>query len=132
MTVLHKEPNYYAIWGWLLVLTIAELGTTKLPIGRPSIAVLLVGEAITKALLVAMFFMHLRFEKMTLAMIAATPLILCAFLALMLLPDSKHDAGAVMPAAPAGAAAPAEGGDGESGGGAEAPPAEKTETPPPS
>ena len=34
MTVLHKEPNYYAIWGWLLVLTIAELATTKLPIGR--------------------------------------------------------------------------------------------------
>jgi hypothetical protein len=105
-----------------------------------------VGEAITKALLVAMFFMHLRFEKMTLALIATTPLILCAFLAMMLLPDSKHDAGAVMPAAPAGAAAPAEAGGGEGAGGTDAgatsaggtsagdtetPPTGKTETPPP-
>ena len=89
MTAAHKEPNYYAIWGWLLLLTVLELGTTQLPIPRLSIAVLLVGEAVTKAALVAMYFMHLKFERRILAMIAATPLVLCVFLAMMLLPDSK-------------------------------------------
>ena len=89
MTAIHKEPNYYAIWGWLLLLTIVELGTTQLPIAKLSIAVLLVGEAITKAILVAMYFMHLKFEKKILAMIAVSPLVLCVFLAVMLLPDSK-------------------------------------------
>ena len=108
MTATHKEPNYYAIWGWLLVLTIVELATTQLPIGRLSIAVLLVGEAVTKALLVAMYFMHLKFERRTLAMIAASPLVLCVFLALMLLPDSTGGTHTSAPP-PAGAesAAPA-------------------------
>jgi len=34
-----------------------------------------------------MFFMHLKFEKATLALIAATPLILCTLLVFALLPD---------------------------------------------
>ena len=37
--------------------------------------------------LVGMYFMHLKFERLTLGMIALTPLILCVFLILMLLPD---------------------------------------------
>ena len=108
MTATHKDPNYIAIWGWLLLLTLIELGTTQLPIGRLSIAVLLVGEALTKALLVAMYFMHLKFEKKTLAIIATCPLILCVFLSLMLLPDSSGAMDSVVPVTPAGqTAAPA-------------------------
>ena len=53
------------------------------------IAVLLVGMALTKASLVALYFMHLKFERRVLTMIAFTPLLLCVFLALMLMPDSK-------------------------------------------
>ena len=101
MSATHKEPNYYAVWGWLLLLTLIELGTTRLPIGRLSIAVLLVGEALTKAILVAMYFMHLKFEKRTMAMIAACPLVLCVFLALMLLPDSSGAMDSVVPTQPA-------------------------------
>jgi cytochrome c oxidase subunit 4 len=119
----HKEPNYIAIWGWLLLLTITEVATTRLPIPRLTMAILLVGQAMTKALLVAMYFMHLKYEKKVLGMIAFTPLLLCVFLSVMLLPDSKHDPNAVQQAPPA-AAAPAEGG--EHG---EAPPAE-TPAPP--
>ena len=106
----HKEPNYIAIWGWLLLLTITEVGTTFLPIPRLTMAILLVGQACTKALLVAMYFMHLKFEKRMLGAIAFTPLILCVFLSVMLLPDSKHDPNAVGSAPPA-SAAPAEGGE---------------------
>jgi cytochrome c oxidase subunit IV len=49
--------------------------------------VLLVGMAFTKAAMVALYFMHLKYERSTLMLIALTPLILCVFLALMLLPD---------------------------------------------
>jgi cytochrome c oxidase subunit IV len=46
-----------------------------------------VGIALTKAALVALYFMHLRFERVTLLVIAFTPMLICGFLVFMLLPD---------------------------------------------
>jgi cytochrome c oxidase subunit IV len=34
-----------------------------------------------------MYFMHLRFERLTLGVIAFTPLVICVFLVFMLTPD---------------------------------------------
>jgi caa(3)-type oxidase subunit IV len=48
---------------------------------------LLVIFAVWKASLVAMHFMHLKFEKRTLAVVALAPFVLCVFLILMLMPD---------------------------------------------
>ena len=48
---------------------------------------LLVILAVWKAALVAMHFMHLKFEKKTLSIVAIIPFVLCVFLILMLLPD---------------------------------------------
>ncbi len=83
----HAEPNYISIFWCLLALTILEIAVIYTPIARLAIIILLVGFALAKAALVAMYFMHLRFERITLAMIAVTPLIICLFLILMLLPD---------------------------------------------
>ena len=44
--------------------------------------------AITKAALVAMYFMHLRFEKRTLAIIAVTPPVLLAMFVVIVYPDA--------------------------------------------
>ena len=85
----HKEPNYIAVFWWLGILTVAEIACTFLPIARVLIAILLVGLALTKAALVALFFMHLRFERTTLGIIAVTPLFLCVLLVLALLPDNS-------------------------------------------
>ena len=88
----HAHPNYWAIWGWLAIMTVAEIGVAVVPVGPayPYAAkvLLLVGLALSKAALVALYFMHLRFEKRTLGLIAVTPLFLCVFLLFMLLPDS--------------------------------------------
>jgi caa(3)-type oxidase subunit IV len=88
----HAHPNYWAIWGWLLVLTIAEVIAAVIRVGpgypQPAKVSLLVSMALTKAALVALYFMHLRFEKRTLGLIALTPLFLCVFLLFMLLPDT--------------------------------------------
>ena len=87
MADTHAEPNYIAIFWWLLALTILEIAVIYMPIARFIIVILLVGFALSKAALVAMYFMHLRFERLTLGVIAITPLILCVFLILMLIPD---------------------------------------------
>ncbi len=86
-TTAHAEPNYIGIFWWLLALTIAEIAVIYTPIARVIIITLLVGLALSKAALVALFFMHLKLERFTLGLIALTPLFLCLFLILMLRPD---------------------------------------------
>ncbi len=87
MTTAHTEPNYFGVFWWLLALTILEIAVIYVPMARLIIVILLIGLALSKAVLVAMYFMHLKFERVTLGVIALTPLILCVFLILMLLPD---------------------------------------------
>ena len=86
MATAHAEPNYMAVFWWLLALTIAEIAVIYLRIPRFMIVTLLVGLAVTKAALVAMYFMHLKFERQTLTWIALSPFILCVFFILMLIP----------------------------------------------
>jgi cytochrome c oxidase subunit IV len=86
-TTTHDEPNYMAFFWWLLALTLLELGVIYVPIHKLAIITLLVVLAISKAVLVALFFMHLKFERTTLGLIALSPFVLCVFLILMLLPD---------------------------------------------
>jgi cytochrome c oxidase subunit 4 len=83
----HAEPNYLGVFWWLLALTILEVAVVYMPMAKIVIAVLLVTLAITKAALVAMYFMHLKFERRTLALVALSPFVLCLFLILMLMPD---------------------------------------------
>ena len=86
-TTTHDEPNYMGVFWWLLALTLLELGVIYVPIHRMGILALLVVLAISKAALVALYFMHLKFERLTLGLIALSPFVLCVFLILMLLPD---------------------------------------------
>ena len=83
----HKEPNYMGVFYTLTILTALEIGVIYLPIGKLAIGLLLVSLALAKAMLVALYFMHLKFEKSTLGIIALTPLILCTLLIFALLPD---------------------------------------------
>jgi caa(3)-type oxidase subunit IV len=55
-----------------------------------AIAVLLISMACAKAALVALYFMHLRFETKTLGYIALTPIAIAVLLVLVLLPDSLY------------------------------------------
>jgi cytochrome c oxidase subunit 4 len=90
VTTLH--PNYMGVFWWLLALTLLEVIFGSLPVGPsyPHLAkiFLLVSMAVGKAALVALYFMHLKFEVRTLGIIALTPMILCAFFLFMLMPDS--------------------------------------------
>jgi cytochrome c oxidase subunit 4 len=105
MAQAHKHPNYIAIFWWLLALTIIEVGVIFMPLARVLIAILLVGLALSKASLVAMYFMHLRFERTTLGLIAIVPLLLCVLFVFALLPDHSatphRTSGATAVSAPA-------------------------------
>jgi cytochrome c oxidase subunit 4 len=86
-TAAHRHPNYMAIFWYLAILTVIEIGVIYLPIGKFTIGVLLCALALGKAALVAMYFMHLRFETRTLGMIAIVPLLIATLLIFLLLPD---------------------------------------------
>ncbi len=83
----HAEPNYLAVFGWLFVLTVVEVGVIFLPIPKLMIAASLVILAAVKASLVAIYFMHLKFERVVIWWIAVIPVILCVFLIFMLVPE---------------------------------------------
>jgi cytochrome c oxidase subunit 4 len=72
----HKHPNYVAIWWILLIVTMIEVGYSFMKVPRPVLIFGLVGMAAFKALLVALYFMHLKFERKTLGIIVGSTLIL--------------------------------------------------------
>jgi cytochrome c oxidase subunit IV len=77
----HAVPNYMAIFWWLLGLTIGEIAWAVIP--HHSELVLaggIVALAIVKAVLVALYFMHLKFERKTMGILFASTLILGAIL----------------------------------------------------
>lgn len=85
-----KGPSYMAIFWYLAILTVVELAVIFLPIAKLLIGIMLVALAVSKAALVALYFMHLRFETRTLGYIALTPLLIGALLVFVLLPDHQY------------------------------------------
>ena len=84
----HAEPNYMAIFYWLFGLTVAELAVAYMGLPKPLMIGGLVGLAIAKAALVAMYFMHLRFERRTLGLIALTPPLLLVMFVIITFTDT--------------------------------------------
>ena len=84
----HKEhPKYFKIFWWLLALTIIEVAVAIPEYSIVLKAILLIGLASSKAALVAIYFMHLKFERKTLAIIVITPFLICVLLVFALMPD---------------------------------------------
>jgi cytochrome c oxidase subunit 4 len=68
------------VWGVLFVLTMMEVFYAFMDIPKVYIAVGLIIMAVWKALLVALYYMHLRFEPKRLWVLAASPLPLVVIL----------------------------------------------------
>jgi cytochrome c oxidase subunit 4 len=89
MATTHASPNYMAIFWWLFALTIVEIAVIFMGLPKVVVAILLISLALSKASLVAMYFMHLRFERRTLGLIAVTPLVIGTLLVFILVPDQS-------------------------------------------
>ena len=85
-----KHPNYMAVWAGLAVLTAVEVGIVYLGFSRRLIIIILLALAVWKALLVAMYFMHLKFEPKALSVVAASPLLPAAILITIVLFENFH------------------------------------------
>ena len=78
-TVPHTHPRPYGkIFLSLFVLTVFEIFVSNLHFSRTLIILLLVFMAFVKAALVAMFYMHLKFEKIFLTVTLVAPLVFTA------------------------------------------------------
>jgi cytochrome c oxidase subunit 4 len=74
------HANYMLIWGALFVMTMVEVGVAFLALAKLAIILTLIVLAIWKALLVALYYMHLRYEPRRLWILAASPLPLAIIL----------------------------------------------------
>ena len=82
----HPAPNYMLIWLVLAVLTAGEVAiafVSHLP--QVVLILILVGLALWKAVLVALYYMHLKFEPQKLKIIALAPLPLAVILVVVVL-----------------------------------------------
>ncbi|HYO45623.1 MAG TPA: cytochrome C oxidase subunit IV family protein [Gemmatimonadota bacterium] len=73
--VERKRPNYYLVWVYLLILTVAEVVVafmSNLP--ETWLILLLLFLAVWKAALVAMYYMHLKFEPPRLVLMVLAPI----------------------------------------------------------
>lgn len=87
-TAAHKHPNYIAIWIYLAVLTAVEIGVAFLAhMPKVVLMIALVFLALWKALLVALYFMHLRFEPKRLWVMTIVPLPLALILVLAVITE---------------------------------------------
>jgi len=75
-----KHPNYLAVFLGLALLTALDLGIAFLPWPKRTIVLLLIGLAVWKALLVGLYFMHLKFESNRIRILAVAPLPLAVIL----------------------------------------------------
>jgi cytochrome c oxidase subunit 4 len=81
----HKPPPYFLVWVVLFVLTVLEVFYAFAPISKVVIAVGLIVMALWKALLVALYYMHLRWEPKRMWVLAASPIPLIFILLVVVL-----------------------------------------------
>jgi cytochrome c oxidase subunit 4 len=88
METAHKHPNYILIWVYLAVLTAVEVAVAFVShFSKTTLLILLLALAIWKALLVALYFMHLKFERWNLRFIAIVPIPLALILIIFVLQE---------------------------------------------
>ena len=78
------HPNYVGIFFGLLVLTIVEVAVAYQHIGQAVKVSTLLALAVTKALLVALYYMHLKFDRHLLWLVALMPFCLISAVCLLL------------------------------------------------
>jgi cytochrome c oxidase subunit IV len=83
--VAKVQPRYMLIWGILAVLMMAKVGIAFLGLPKRTTIIVLCILAMWKASLVALYYMHLRFEPRRLWIVALSPLPLAVILVLAVL-----------------------------------------------
>jgi cytochrome c oxidase subunit IV len=83
----HAHPNYIAVFLGLGVLTVVEVGVAFIGLPKTMTILALILLAVWKALLVALYYMHLRYEPRRLRLLALSPLPLAIILVIAVLTE---------------------------------------------
>ena len=79
---------YIYTWFWLVALTGVEVFVAYKQLAVIFMLVLLMGLSVIKGALIVAYFMHLRFERLSLFLTLVPALVLCICLLLIFFPDS--------------------------------------------
>ena len=79
---------FTSIWFWLVVLTLIEIGLAYKPMSTVLMLTILLGLSIIKAALIVAYFMHLKFERLSLILTIVPMLLICICLLFVFFPDS--------------------------------------------
>jgi cytochrome c oxidase subunit 4 len=84
----HKHPNYWAVFIALAILTaiitLTELYIDYIPVPKEVIHTSFVVMSLTKATLVAMYYMHLKFDSFVYSVLFLLPVLFALFLVFIL------------------------------------------------
>src|SRR5204863_8168329 len=81
------------IWSWLRLLTLVEIFLAYKPMSTMIMLTILLGLSIIKAALIIAYFMHLKFERLSLVLTIVPMLVVCILLLFIFFPDSFRSAG---------------------------------------
>jgi len=84
---------FTSIWIWLVVLTAIEVFLAYKPMSVALMLTILMGLSIIKAALIVAYFMHLKFERLSLVLTIVPMLVVCICLLFVFFPDSFRSAG---------------------------------------
>ena len=84
---------FISIWLWLVGLTLVEIGLAYKPMSLRLMLTILLGLSIIKAALIVAYFMHLKFERMSLILTIVPMLVICILLLFVFFPDSFRSLG---------------------------------------
>ena len=71
-----SAKTYLIIWGWLAGLMLLGVLLSLLPISKVTVVLLVLGLSSIKAFLVALYYMHLKFDRRILALVMLFPFVL--------------------------------------------------------
>lgn len=84
---------FISIWAWLVGLTLIEIFLAYRPMSIHLMLTILLGLSIIKAALIVAYFMHLKFERLSLFLTVVPMLVVCILLLLVFFPDSFRSIG---------------------------------------
>jgi len=84
---------FTSIWVWLVVLTLVEIFLAYRPMPIHYMLTVLMGLSIIKAALIVAYFMHLKFERLSLILTLVPALVICICLLFVFFPDSFRSSG---------------------------------------
>jgi cytochrome c oxidase subunit 4 len=83
-----SKRTFLYVWGWLVLLTAAELVLAYRRLEIKLMLTLLMGLSIVKASLIISYFMHLKYEKRSLILLLMPALVFVIAMMFVIFPDS--------------------------------------------